>query len=156
MHTRQRISRRLLRHRVHSVRLIRRECLNILVEVLIDHSTHALLTMRSLATVIPERIRIRYLMRKHKVILALFGGVVEAREDSVDATDGLARLIESRLHDAVVGFEEVKFDVVANCCYDVLGLEVQTAVGGGGAGADAVDDACVSAFAGCGGGEAEN
>jgi hypothetical protein len=157
--TRQRIRRRLLSYSIDSLRLIRRKRFNIRVEVLIDHSAHALLAMCSLTAVVPERIQICHSVGKDEITFAFFSGKVEAREDALFGTNGLtrlARLIESGLDDAVVGFNEVPFDVVADCCYNVLGLEVEATVGGGGACSNAVDNACETAFAGCSGGEAKD
>lgn len=122
---------------------------------MIDNPTHPLLTMVSLRAVVPKRLLILHQEGKHLVCLATSRSKVEAGEDAAAAGERLAGCAEGRLHDAVVLGEEVEFNEVADGGDDVLGLEVEAGVFGGGARCYTVDDAgCGDGVWGCGG-EAE-
>jgi hypothetical protein len=130
---------------VHRKRLIARK-------VLIDDARHTRLAVVAcgLTAVVPEGVLVLDLEREDAVGLALHGRKVEAREDALVAAERRAWLVEGGLHDGVVLGQEVEFDQVTDLGHDVLGLEVEAVVGGGGARGDAVHAAGRADFVGGG------
>ena len=97
------------------------------VEVLVDHTSHAILTMIvvCLRAVKPDGLGVLDLDLEDIWSLAYISGL-EARKEGV-VVDGHTRLVKRGLSDTVCFRKEMIFDDFSNICDDVVGGEDQSA-----------------------------
>lgn len=99
----------------------------LVVEVLVDHTHHAVLAVVAdlLCAVVPNGVRGLNHNLEDILSLSLFGGKVEAGEEASAISDRLARGVEAGLGDGVVLGEEVPFNHVSNLGDNVVGIEAE-------------------------------